>query len=252
MFKVMNFDNNDDVNIIDQKGPFKVIEYERDLSVNNPHEAIVSYFSSKMNIKKRQVICDLSQAPITLQSGAMQWSVGDVNATTGIKGVGDLIGKAFRGKATGESAIKPEYQGNGLLITEPTFKHPIILDLNQWGGAIVLNDGLFLACDGRIKHKAVFVGSASATVAGNEGLFNLGLEGDGYAVIESNCPLQELIQINLKDDQIKIDGNYAVAWSKTLNFTVERSGKTLVGSAASGEGLVNVYRGTGMVLMMPV
>lgn len=252
MFKVMNFDNNDDVNIIDQKGPFKVIEYERDLSVNNPHEAIVSYFSSKMNIKKRQVICDLSQAPITLQSGAMQWSVGNVNATTGIKGVGDLIGKAFRGKATGESAIKPEYQGNGLLITEPTFKHPIILDLNQWGGAVVLNDGLFLACDGRIKHKAVFVGSVSATVAGNEGLFNLGLEGDGYAVIESNCPLQELIQINLKDDQVKIDGNYAIAWSKTLDFTVERSGKTLVGSAASGEGLVNVYRGTGMVLMMPV
>lgn len=29
-------------------------------------------------------------------------------------------------------------------------------------------------------------------------------------------------------------------------------GKTLLGSAASGEGLVNVYRGTGRVLMMPV
>ena len=39
---------------------------------------------------------------------------------------------------------------------------------------------------------------------------------------------------------------------KTLDFTVERSGKTLVGSAASGEGLVNVYRGTGKVLLAPV
>ncbi|MFZ2730273.1 MAG: AIM24 family protein, partial [Blautia wexlerae] len=28
--------------------------------------------------------------------------------------------------------------------------------------------------------------------------------------------------------------------------------KTLVGSAVSGEGLVNVYRGTGRVLMCPV
>ena len=37
-----------------------------------------------------------------------------------------------------------------------------------------------------------------------------------------------------------------------LDFTVERSGKTLVGSAASGEGLVNVYRGTGRVLLAPV
>ena len=32
---------------------------------------------------------------------------------------------------------------------------------------------------------------------------------------------------------------------------MERSGKSLIGSAASGEGLVNVYRGTGKVLMMP-
>ena len=44
----------------------------------------------------------------------------------------------------------------------------------------------------------------------------------------------------------------AIAWSGSLNFTVERSGKSLIGSAASGEGLVNVYRGTGKVLLAPV
>jgi len=33
---------------------------------------------------------------------------------------------------------------------------------------------------------------------------------------------------------------------------VERSGKTLTGSAASGEGLVNVYRGTGRIWIAPV
>lgn len=44
----------------------------------------------------------------------------------------------------------------------------------------------------------------------------------------------------------------AIAWSPSLKFTVERSSKTLIGSAASGEGLVNVYRGTGKILMTPV
>lgn len=44
----------------------------------------------------------------------------------------------------------------------------------------------------------------------------------------------------------------AVAWSGSLEFTVERSGKSLIGSAASGEGLVNVYRGTGKVMMAPI
>ena len=51
---------------------------------------------------------------------------------------------------------------------------------------------------------------------------------------------------------LKVDGKLcAIAWSQSLDFTVERSGKSLIGSAASGEGLVNVYRGTGKVLMMP-
>ena len=58
--------------------------------------------------------------------------------------------------------------------------------------------------------------------------------------------------IELENDTLKIDGNMALAWSGSLEFTVERSGKSLVGSAASGEGLVNVYRGTGKVLMCPL
>ena len=46
----------------------------------------------------------------------------------------------------------------------------------------------------------------------------------------------------------------AIAWSNTLEFKVEKSGKSLIGSAVSAvsdEGLVNVYRGTGKVLMAP-
>ena len=61
----------------------------------------------------------------------------------------------------------------------------------------------------------------------------------------SNVPEEELIEIELENDELKIDGNLAVCWSSNLDFTVERTTKTLVGSAVSGEGLVNVYRGTG-------
>lgn len=68
---------------------------------------MTAYYCNEMNVRKRQVLCDLAQADITVQAGAMQWMVGDVKATTGVKGVGDLLGKAIRGKATGESAIKP-------------------------------------------------------------------------------------------------------------------------------------------------
>lgn len=250
MYQISNFVDNDDVKTLAELGPFKVIEYQRDLSVT-PGSAITAYYAAQMNVKKRQVICDLSKAQVTIQAGAMQWMLGNVAATTGIKGMGDLFGKAVRGKMTGESSIKPEYTGNGILVLEPTYKHLILMDTTQWGGSVVLDDGLFLACDSNIKQKAVMRSNLSSAVAGGEGLFNLSLSGNGAFCIESECPQEELVTITLDNDVLKVDGNYAIVWSASLDFTVERSGKSLIGSAASGEGLVNVYRGTGKVLMMP-
>ena len=251
MFQISNFTDNDDIRVLSSLGPFTVIEYVRDLSVM-PGNAETAYFCNAMNVRKRQVICDISKANVTVQAGAMQWMVGNVHATTGLKGVGDLFGKAVRGKVTGESAIKPEYTGDGIMVLEPTYKHLLLLDLADWNDSIVLDDGLFLACDSKLKHKAVMRSNLSSAVAGNEGLFNLGIVGNGVVCLESQCPKQELVEIHLQDDVLKVDGNMAVAWSGSLDFTVERSGKSLIGSAASGEGLVNVYRGPGKILLAPV
>ncbi len=251
MFAIKNFTDNDDVRVLGSMGPFTVVEYLKDLSVT-PSTAMTAYYCNEMNVRKRQVICDLSKANITLQAGAMQWMAGHVNATTGLKGVGDFFGKAVRGKVTGESAVKPEYTGNGVLVLEPTYRHILLIDLADWNGSIVLDDGLFLACDSKLKQKAVMRSNFSSAVAGGEGLFNLGIVGNGVLCLESPSPKEELIEVTLQDDVLKVDGNMAIAWSGTLDFTVERSGKTLLGSAASGEGLVNVYRGTGKVLLAPV
>ena len=251
MYTIKNFLDNDDVKVLDKLGAFSVVEYQRDLSVT-PETAMIAYYSAQMNVKKRQLLCDLSVSNIVTQSGAMQWMIGNVNATTGVKGVGDLFGKAVRGKVTGESAIKPEYTGNGKLVLEPTNKYLVLLDTEEWNGSVVLEDGLFLACEATLQHKATMRTNLSSAVMGGEGLFNLSLRGTGVFCIESYCPKEELIMIELQNDVLKIDGNMAIAWSDTLDFTVERSGKSLIGSAASGEGLVNVYRGTGKVLMCPL
>ena len=250
MYQISNYTDNDDVTILDTLGAFKVIEWKRDLSVS-PESAMVAYFSSEMNVRRRQVICDVSQAPVTIQAGAMQWMVGDVTATTGVQGVGDFFGKAVRGAVTKESAIKPEYVGSGSLVLEPTYKYILLIDVADWGNSIVLDDGLFLACYSSLQHKAVMRSNISSAVAGNEGLFNLSINGYGALCLESPCPKEELIEITLDNDVLKVDGNMALCWSGSLNFSVERSGKTLMGSAASGEGLVNVYRGTGKVLLAP-
>lgn len=232
---------------------FHVLEYVQDASVS-PMNAMNEYFMSKMHVRRRQVVIDIDKDhSAVIQAGAMQWMGGNVQATSGIKGIGDFLGKALKGAVTKETAVKPEYVGEGCLVLEPTYKYIILADIGKWGPAgMTIEDGMFLACDANVKSKVVARKSLSSAVLGSEGLFNLSLHGNGVAALESNVPEDELIEVILENDELKIDGNLAVCWSSNLEFTVERSTKTLVGSAVSGEGLVNVYRGTGRVLMCPV
>ena len=234
-------------------GNFHVLEYVQDASVS-PMNAMNEYFMSKMNVRRRQVVIDIDKDhSAVIQAGAMQWMGGNVRATSGVKGIGDFLGKAIKGAVTKETAVKPEYVGEGCLVLEPTYKYIILADIGKWGPAgMTIEDGMFLACDANVKSKVVARKNLSSAVLGSEGLFNLSLQGNGVAALESNVPEDELIEVILENDELKIDGNLAVCWSSNLEFTVERSTKTLVGSAVSGEGLVNVYRGTGRVLMCPV
>lgn len=250
MYQLNNLFDNKNMKIIAQRGCFQVFEHERDLSVS-PANAVKAYFSSEMNVRKRQVLITLNNSAVTVQAGAMQWMLGNVQMSSGVKGVGNFLGKMVSSAVTGESAVKPIYSGQGNVMLEPTYKHIILIDLAEWGGNIVLDDGLFLACDSTIQQQVVARSNVSSAVLGKEGLFNLSLVGNGIAVLESYVPMQELVVFELNNDCVKIDGNMAIAWSGSLNFTVEKSGKSLLGSAASGEGFVNVYRGTGRILMAP-
>lgn len=237
--------------LIAQLGCFSVIEYEKDISVT-PVSAQTAFFMGKMGCRKRQVVATLNNQGVILQAGAMQIMSGNVEMRSNVTGAGDFVKKMIGGRVTGESGIKPRYFGMGQVIFEPTYKYILLEDLSRWGGAVTIEDGLFLACDESINLKVTARSSFSAAVAGGEGFFNTTLVGNGIAVLESPVPAEELLVFDLQNDVLKIDGNMAIAWSNSLQFTVERSSRSLVGSAASGEGLVNVYRGTGRVLVAPI
>ena len=249
---IKNLENNER-KYVSSLGNFHVLEYQSDASVA-PENARNEYFMSKMGVRRRQIVIELNgKESAIIQAGSMQWMAGHVKATTGIKGVGDFVGKMVKGAITKETAVKPEYVGNGILVLEPTYKYLILVDVGSWGEkGMTIEDGIFYACSGTVKNKLTARKTISSTVLGKEGFFNLSLVGEGVAALESNVPYEELIEVELDNDELKIDGNLAVCWSSGLEFTVERSTKTLVGSAVSGEALVNVYRGTGKVLMSPV
>lgn len=251
MIQVKNLKDNQNIKKVAELGCYEVFEHQKDMSVD-PSLAPVAYFMQEMNCRKRQVLCNLKGNAVKVQSGAMQWTAGNVTMSSGVKGAKDFFGKALKGLATGESTAKPVYQGEGYVMFEPTYKYIILEDISSWGNGMVLDDGLFLACDANIKEEIVARSNISSAFLGGEGLFNLSLSGEGIAVLESSVPREELIELVLDNDEVRIDGNMAIAWSKSLQFTVEKSSKSMLGSLVSGEGFVNVYRGTGKILMAPV
>lgn len=57
--KVKNLSNNNR-QAIEQKGPFTIIEYQRDLSIL-PDSAVREYFMSEMNVKKKTNSCSITR-----------------------------------------------------------------------------------------------------------------------------------------------------------------------------------------------
>ena len=196
MISVKNLFDNDDVKIIERIGNISVIEYQRDLSVNKV-TAMSEYYASKMNVRRRQVIIKMQDDEYITSSGAMQWMAGNIESKTNIKGVGDFLGKAIKGSVTSESTVKPKYHGTGILALEPTYNYLLLEDVSKWNGNMVLEDGLFLACEASLNTNVVMRTNVSSAVLGGEGLFNLKLSGNGIAVLESPVPREELM-IRLK------------------------------------------------------
>lgn len=250
MIQLNNVFNNENMKVIASAGQYFIYEHEKDLSVS-PWDASTAYFMQQQNVRRRQLLVQLNNSAVKMQAGAMQWIAGNIQTTSGIKSAGGFLKNAIKGAVTGESAVKPEYSGQGFVMLEPTYKYLLIEDVGSWGQGMVLDDGLFLACDMSIQETVTRRQNLSSAVLGGEGLFNLCLSGQGYAVLESPVPREELFEFVLQDDVLKVDGNMAIAWSSSLQFTVETVTGNAIGSAATGEGFVNVYRGSGRVLMAP-
>ena len=65
------------------------------------------------------------------RAGAMQWIGGHVEATSGVKGDRRFVPEGHQGAVTKETAVKPEYVGEGCLVLGPTYKYIILVDSNK-------------------------------------------------------------------------------------------------------------------------
>lgn len=227
----------------------EIMEYQKLLGLTSTTMAQSVYFMEKQNIRVRQIALYLNNEKVTIEKGAMSYFQGNIQMVSGVT-VANALGRLVRGAVTGEKMSQPEYTGTGLLVLEPSFKHFLVLQLAP-GESIIVDDGMFYCAQGSVTVRTVAQKNISSAIAGGETLFQQELIGPGLIVLESIVPMEEIDIIQMQNDVLKVDGNFALLRSSSLQFTVERSAKTLIGSAVSGEGLVNVYRGTGEVWLAP-
>lgn len=242
----------ENIKIIDsathQGTKIEVLEYQKLMGSTQTRAAVDLYYMEKQNMRARQVAVYLSNDSITTEPGAMSYFKGQIEMVSGVT-VGNALGRMFSSMTTGEAVAQPEYRGTGLVVLEPSFKHFLLLDLENED--IIVDKGMFYCAQGSVSVKPIMQKNVSSALLGGEGIFQIELRGSGLAVLECAVPSCEIDIVELNNETLKVDGNFAILRSGNIDFTVERSAKSLLGSAVSGEGLVNVYRGTGTVWLAP-
>lgn len=185
----------------------------------------------------------LNNETIRAEAGAMHYMRGQVTIESKMPSAAGLL-KSF---VTQETVFRPTYTGTGeVYFGPPTLGVYTLMNLNK--EAWVLDKGAYVCSDLGVEI-GVFTNKAISGFLGGEGFFQTKAEGTGQLIIHSAGPLEA---VDLQNDKLVVDGNFAVARQAHLNFSVQRASKSLLGSMTSGEGLVSVIEGSGRVLIAPV
>ncbi|HBF5831741.1 TPA: AIM24 family protein [Clostridioides difficile] len=237
-------------NASDGKSEFEILEFEKLEGASSPLMAMGLYFAREAGLKARQIKIKLNNSSIKTEAGALYYYKGNISSETKIGGVGGLFKKGISGALTNESMMKPVYKGTGEVYLEPSFRHYLFMSLDN--DSIIVDKGLFYCCSDTIEVKAFTQKNFSSALLGGEGFFQIELSGTGVIVLECVVPQSEIVEYELKNgEELKVDGNFAIARTSGVNFSVTKSDKSLIGSALNGEGFLNTFTGSGTVWLAP-
>ncbi|MUG94676.1 AIM24 family protein [Scytonema sp. UIC 10036] len=184
----------------------------------------------------------LQNETVRTESGALYYMRGNITMQSKTPSAGGFL----KSLATGENIFRPTYTGTGELYLEPSLSgfHIMELDGTEW----ILDSGAYWASDGNVE-VGVERNKLLSGLIGGEGLFQTKVKGRGKVVMMAQGPVE---RIQLQNDRLVVDGNFAIARTNTLHYRVEKATKSILGSMTSGEFLVNTFEGTGTILLAPV
>ena len=196
----------------------EVIEYTQLAGSDNLDVAAKLFYASQVGMRLKQIKIQLQNGAAQLESGVMQFMKGNIDADTTLGGLGGLAKKMLTNALTQETTFRPRYRG---------------------------------ASEGTIEVGVAMQKNFSSAMLGGEGLFQTKISGTGWAVMAIPVPASEVIRYTLNNEKLSVDGTIALLRKGNIEYRVEKSNKSLLGSAISGEGLLQTFTGTGEVWLAP-
>ncbi len=227
----------------------EIIQYNKMLGSDSTSTSTELFYRESTGLKLKQVRIFLNNGQVMTEAGALHFMKGNITIENKSGGIGGLASKMVSSMLTRETAFKPIYSGKGEIYLEPTFGHYLLLGLDN--EEIIVDKGMFHCCETSIEVSAAMQKNISSGLAGGEGWFQTKLKGSGLCILTSPVPESELIKYTLNNEKLQVDGNFALIRMGNIEFSVEKSTKSLFGTLTSGEGLLQTFKGTGEVWLAP-
>jgi len=161
---------------------------------------------------------------------------------------GKLVSMGSRA-ITGESLFMTHFTNQGFGKSQVAFSAPypgtiIPVNLGETGGSLIVQKSGFLCAALGTKISMHFNKKLGAGFFGGEGFILQKLKGDGLAFIHAGGTL---IEMNLRNETLRVDTGCVVAFEESIDFSIETSGG-LKSMLFGGEGIfLSTLRGTGKV-----
>jgi len=226
---------------------FRILQYKELKGSSDVRSAEQLFFLTSAGMRLKMVQITLNKGRIRNEPGALYFMRGnlEMKSSTG----GGIMRGLSRKVLSRESFFVNEIHGSGDIFLEPTFGHFLLVDIED--DEVIVDKSMFYAGSGSLDISAAAQRNISAAALGGEGLFQTRIKGSGVAVLFSPVPMSELQIIDLNNDTLSVDGNFALLRTGNVTFSVQKSSKSWLATSVSGEGLLQTFQGTGQVWLAP-
>ena len=227
----------------------EIVQYPALHGSADARSAETLFFVAQAGMCLKMVRITLKRSKVRVEPGALYYMHGqlEMKASTG----GGIIRGLARKMTSGESLLVNEIHGSGTIHLEPTFGHFFLHEIERGSPGVLCDKGMFYAGTSSLDIGASLQRNVSSGLLGGEGWWQTSIKGSGVAVMFSPVPVREIRRIDLHDEKLSVDGNFALMRTAGVEFRAEKSSKSWVSTSVSGEGLLQAFSGTGSVWIAP-